>query len=116
MGAMTEGHKPKINKKILDITDEEFDVLLEIAKKELQKKKEQSIESLIEFAKETKRVAKQLYPKDRVEVYVDEDKKQVNINFPDSDSFWNNVKIAKVIIETHIDKKTSDTINKRIYV
>jgi DNA-binding PadR family transcriptional regulator len=100
---------------IYNITNEEVEVLKELAQQEIKNKKTCSIENLIEYAKETKKIANELYPKDRVEVYVDEDKKSVIIDFPDSDAFWNKVKTSEVILKRLIAKKDT-TVNRRIYV
>ena len=104
-----------ISMSCVSLTKEELEVFRDLLQQEIKNKRAHSIESLIESAKETKKIANELYPKDRVEVYVDEDKKSVIIDFPDSDSYWNNIKIAEIILKRLIAKKDT-TVNRRIYV
>jgi hypothetical protein len=100
---------------------EEGRIIRKLINKELEVEKETSIESLIERAKELKKAALERFPKDaeNFEIYVDEDTRRIEMKFLNSDSFWNNTKIAEVIMKcwkSDKEKSEKDKVSRRIYV
>jgi hypothetical protein len=99
-----------------ELNEQELQALKKIAQEYIEKEKDTSIESLIEVAKEYKKLALEKYPKDKCEVYVDEDSKNVVIKFPDSDSYWDRIKVTQLIIARLNSKSVKKDTNRRIYV
>lgn len=99
------------------LTKGQLNVLQSLIREREELELDDNIDSLVEKAKEYRKIATEIYPKDKVEIWVDEDEKRINCRFPDYDNFWNNLKIAELIIQFHNKKKaTNDKPNRRIYV
>ena len=77
-----------------------------------------TLDALIVKAQAYKKLAREYYPKDTCEIWIDKEDKRINFKFPDHDSFWNNVKISELIIQYHrIHKEINDSKpRRRIYV
>lgn len=101
----------------LTVTEEQLDVILKLIKNQMEIDKSNSLEHAIEVAKEYKELARRIYPKHAVEVYVDKDTRQININFKDCDSYWNHFNKAQIIIEYFKSKRvTENQTSERIYI
>lgn len=88
-------------------------------KDQMKTEKENSLDSVVEWAKRYKAKAVELYPDKEIECWVDEDTKRMHFEVKSSDKFWTNTTTAQVLIKVRqaLDKEDKqDKIQKRIYV
>ena len=100
------------------LTRGQLNVLQSLIREREERDTSNTLDALIEKAQAYKKLAREYYPKDKCEIWIDEEDKQINFNFPDHDSFWNNVKISELIIQYYrIHKEINDSKpRRRIYV
>ncbi len=101
----------------VELTQEQYDVLMDSINEKINNIKLNSLENAINQAKEYLKICKQLYPNDKVEVFVYEDTKQINVNFLEGSNYdrsmkWMNVYDRYMSNENMKKIKTS----KRIYI
>lgn len=99
------------------LTDNHIRILLDIIKEREDFESSRDIDKLVELGREYKKLSGIKYPKDEFEIWVDEETRRLEMRFPKCDHFWNNVKIAELIIAYHDQKKESvETLKRRIYI